>query len=91
MQNKGCLIINVIITYGRNRKSARKILWQEFKDLRARIGNEVWTIMGDLNEIRDWTERKGEGDYGVDGAKKFNDMIEDIETIELPKRTFHMD
>lgn len=77
------MIINTTVVYGSNRKADREMLWDELVEIKSRIGEEAWIIMGDFNEVRDLTEREGEGEFDEDGAKKFNDAIERIEAVEL--------
>lgn len=49
----------------------------------GRETNLPWLVMGDFNEIRDESNREGQGVYNEEGPIGFNNMIEACSLNEL--------
>lgn len=80
----GPLIVNVTMVYVKNRSIERETLREELVSIKKQIGDELWLLMGDFNEIRFQTEKEGQGVFKEEARRKyFNDAIEKAEIMEL--------
>ncbi|XP_019450694.1 PREDICTED: uncharacterized protein LOC109352963 [Lupinus angustifolius] len=60
-------------------------LWEDLVKLKSDIGDAIWCVMGDFNDIRHSSERVGLSvDEGNRESVLFNSWIIDMEVVDLP-------
>lgn len=62
--------------------SMRCVLWQHLKNLRSRINNNPWVLLGDLNEVVQSNEVSG-GTFSHSRAQLMSSMMEDCNFMDL--------
>lgn len=84
-----CLMIVVYAPQDHNKKD---ILWRELTNI-INLSNTLSIVLGDFNEVRTGSERKG-SNFDARGALKFNEFISNSGLCDLPlggKRFTRMD
>lgn len=61
----------------------REELWKDLWKIKTREEEGSWIIIGDFNKIRHVDDKIGRGVFEVEGANKFNEVIEDIRLKEM--------
>ncbi|XP_071728216.1 uncharacterized protein [Rutidosis leptorrhynchoides] len=73
---------NVLNVYGPHDDVKKQQLWDSLSRL-LQVGNEAWVICGDLNEVRDHSERF-KCDFVASRARQFNDFINLNNLLDIP-------
>ncbi|XP_061359962.1 uncharacterized protein LOC133304008 [Gastrolobium bilobum] len=68
--------------YASTHEEKRKLVWEDLKHI-GRTMNEPWMLSGDFNEIRSATEKKGGCPADLSRCKKFSDVLDACEVLEL--------